>query len=92
MHSLKIQVRANIANMYVEDDMITDGISYRDPNSVSIAVNRSLGTFLSKDTISNITRHIVNSLTTSNNTTNYKQILEQNIKGCYFRIYVKKIS
>lgn len=90
MHSLKIQVRANISNMYIEDDMITDGVS--NTNSVSTAVTRALGYFLSNDTINNITRHIVHSLTKSNNTTNYKQIIEQNINGCYFRIYVKKIG
>lgn len=90
MYSLKIQVRASISNMYIEDDMITDGVS--NTNSVGTAVTRALGCFLSNDTINNITRHIVESLTKSNNTANYKQIIEQNINGCYFRIYVKKIG
>lgn len=92
MFSVKVQVRSGLGKLYIEDDIITNGIGQQDVKGVNITVERALGRFVSPDTITRLTKFIVVQLNKTKNTSNYKQIIEENINGCYFRVYVKADS
>lgn len=90
MYSVKVQVRANANNLYINDDIITSNIQQKNQEAIYNTINRALGLFVSVDTIMKVTRYTATKCFTATNTTNYKQIIEENINGCYFRVYVKK--
>ena len=92
MYSVKVQVRANMNSLYINDDIVTSNINIKDQQSIYNTINRALGLFVSVDTVANVTRYTAAKCFKATNTTNYKQIIEENINGCYFRVYVKKES
>lgn len=89
-YSIKVQVRAEVNGLYVTDDIITNNIANGNIAGVEAAIVRALQHYLSKDTLAKISKITENALAKATNENNYKQILEENINGCFFRVYVKR--
>ena len=89
MYSVKVVVRTNYKSIYITDEMITNGMPCS-LEAVMLAISRALELYLSPDTLSRVAQCTFKNLSKTNNTTSYKQIIEQNINGCYFKVYIKK--
>ncbi len=90
MYSIKVQVRANVNNLYINDDIVTSNINIKDQQAVYGTIHRALCLFLSADTIEKVTKHtIVQCVKKSLKASIYQQIIEESINGCYFKISVR---
>lgn len=94
MYSIKIQVRANLkgTHIYIEDDLVANRVSAKEPKAINIAISKALGDFISQGTIYNLTQFTMSKLPECTNIERYKQIVEQNINGCLIRIFIKKME